>query len=319
MRPLDGGDAGPMAHETQARWLSFALLAATLFAGGCSRAPEHAPSTKPSGLTAETATSIYERAGRTFDSIQLNRPQSDQELPFDVYLAPMIVQELRPDAPAASAIGALALAESGHAEVRAESPVVYYARSHASIGGEQRDQLAFLWWYPDTPQGASSAQGVRITLGKTGVPILWEVLSDPSGARLVFVSETLEELARQHSGAPLPGRRFSVERSLDEAPRTVVARAISNGGVPLGPFVYLEAGTRAARTLLCRCSPSEFTDLAGELLFELRSLDSLAELGLEKREWTPELPVLAGSPLPPAPDDADPRWLELNLRLPPGL
>ncbi len=307
-----------MAHESQAQWLAFVLLVATLFAAGCSREPAQAPSAKPPGLTAETATSIYERAGRTFDSIQLLRPQSDQELPFDVYLAPMIVQEVTPGA-TAPPIGALALAESGRAEVRAESPVVYFTRSHASIGGEQRDQLAFLWWTPDAPPSASSAQGVRITLGKSGIPILWEVLSDPSGARLVFVSETLEELARQHSGAPLPGRRFSVERSLEEAPRTVVARAISNGGVPLGPFVYLEAGTRAARTLLCRCSPSEFTDLAGELLFELRSLESLAELGLEKHDWTAELPVIAGSPLPPPPDDADPRWLELHLRLPPGL
>jgi hypothetical protein len=309
-----------VAHGRQARWGSLALLAAALFAGGCSREPaSERASGESAALAPEAATSIYERAGRTFASVQLDRPQPDQELPFDVYLAPMIVQELLPDATAKSAFGALALAESGHAEVRADSPVVYFTRSRASIGGEQRDQLAFLWWYPDAPQGRSSAQGVRITLGKTGVPILWEVLSDPSGARLVFVSETLEELARQHSGAPLPGRRFSVERSLDEAPRTIVARAISNGGVPLGPFVYLEAGTRAARTLLCRCSPSEFTELAGERLFELRSLESLAELGLAKRDWTSELPVIAGSPLPPPPDDADPRWLELHLRLPPGL
>jgi len=309
-----------MAPGTQA-WRSSLVLpaAAALFVGACSREPAQVPAQTETPAPASAAsTAIYERAGRTFDSVQLLRPRSEQELPFDVYLAPMIVQELRPEA-TATAIGALALAESGQAEVRAESPVVYFARSHASIGGEQRDQLAFVWWYPDSQPSTASAQGVRITLGKTGIPILWEVLSDPSGARLVFVSETLEELARQHSGAPLPGRRFSVERSLEEAPHAIVARAISNGGAPLGPFVYLEAGSRAARTLLCRCSPSEFKDLSGELLFELRSVDSLAELGLEKRDWTPELPVLAGSPPPPPPDDADPRWLELHLRLPPGL
>jgi hypothetical protein len=309
-----------MARRSQTGRHSFARIALALLAVGCSREPAKEPAgANPSGVTPQTAVSIYERAGRTFDTVQLNRSRPNEELPFDVYLAPMIVQELGPATTAVSSFGALALAESGHAEVRAESPAVYFARSQASIGGEQRDQLAFLWWYPDAPQGNHSAQGVRITLGKTGVPIVWEVLSDPSGARLVFVSETLEELARQHNGPALPGRRFSVERSFQEAPRAVVARAISNGGVPLGPFVYLEAGTHAARTLLCRCSPSEFTDIAGEILFELRSLASLAELGLEKRDWTAALPVLAGSPLPEQPDDADPHWLEQNLRLPPGL
>lgn len=252
--------------------------------------------------------------------MQLLRPQAPAELPFDVYLAPMIVQEVPIESPASTAMfGVLALGEDGRAAVRAEQAVVYFTRSRASIGGEEREQLAFVWWYPDARPGALRAQGVRMTLGKSGVPILWEVLSDPSGARLVFVSESLEDLARAHHGEPLSGRRFSVERPLEEAPNVVVARAISNGGTPLGPFVYLEAATRAARTLLCRCSPAEFDTLAGETLFELRSLASLAELGLAKETWSAELPVLAGAPLPEATEDADPRWLELNLRLPQGL
>src|SRR5215510_5644785 len=172
-----------MAHGTQAPRSSLALLAAALFAGDCSREPaQEAASGAPPSLTSDSAASIYERAGRTFASVQLLRPQPDQQLPFDVYLAPMIVQELLPDVTGASAFGALALAESGHAEVRAEHSTVYFSRTQASIGGEQRDQLAFVWWYPGAQPSAASAQGVRITLGKTGIPMLWEVLSDESGA-----------------------------------------------------------------------------------------------------------------------------------------
>jgi hypothetical protein len=307
--------------SAQGQVLALALLTVAPFGASCSRESD-TPGPRGQALQSpgETSSPIYERAGKPFAAVQLLRPDTTAELPFDVYLAPMIVQETSAEHPSSTAaFGELALGPEGRASCLAERPVVYYARSQASIGGEAREQLAFVWWYPEAQPGALSAQGVRMTLGKSGVPILWEMLNDPSGARLVFVSESLEELARAQHGAPLAGRRFSVERSLAEAPSVVVARAISNGGTPLGPFVYLEAATRAARTLLCRCSPSEFDALAGEALFELRSLDSLAELGLAKQAWTAELPVLAGAPLPAPDASADPRWLELNLRLPLGL
>jgi hypothetical protein len=296
-------------------------LAGILLAMACSGdSSEPSASGAPPPLAEPIAASIYERAGQPFDAVQLLRPDNAADLPFDVYLAPMVVQERTAQTPEnTAAFGALALGGDGRAVVRPERPVVYFARSHALLGGERREQLAFLWWYPDAHPSALRAQGVRMTLGKSGVPILWEVLADASGARLVFVSETLEELARAQHGAPLAGRRFSVERSLTEAPGIVVARAISNGGVALGPYVYLDAATRSARTLLCRCSPAEFGALDGELLFELAPLESLAAIGLDKRDWTPDLPSLADSPPPPAPDDADPSWLERNLRLPQGL
>jgi hypothetical protein len=89
--------------------------------------------------------------------------------------------------------------------------------------------------------------------------------------------------------------------------------------MPLGPFVYLEAGSRAARTLLCRCSPAEYDEVAGETLYRLEDLGSLTELGLEPPAWTPALPRPVGSPADEPRADAAPDWLERVLRLPDGL
>jgi len=309
------------------------LTVATLGLVACSRAPQGPAQAAPAQAAtakaspgaaaapspAEVAAAIHARAGRRFTAVDLLRPDGQGELPFDVYLAPMIVQErLDAGTPGAPTPGEVVLGEDGRATVVAGDPTIYYARSTARLGGEEREQLAFLWWYPGEGDGLR-AQGMRMTLGRSGVPILWEVLADPGGARLVFVSETLEERARQQHGEPLPGRRFSTERALEEAPQAVVARAILNGAMPMGPFVYLEAGSRAARTLLCRCSPAEYDDVAGETLYRLVGLATLGEQGLEKSAWTAELPALTGDAPGPQREDAAPNWLEGVLRLPDGV
>ena len=77
-------------------------------------------------------------------------------------------------------------------------------------------------------------QGIRITLNSAGQPAIWEVLADGSGAELIFVSQSLEAAALAEFGKPLPGRRYAIERSVEEAPSVVVARVIDDGPMAHG-------------------------------------------------------------------------------------
>ncbi len=117
-------------------------------------------------------------------------------------------------------------------------------------------------------------QGIRITLNSAGQPALWEVLTDSSGAELIFVSHSLEAAALAEFGKPLPGRRYAIERSMEEAPNVIVARVIDDGPVAMGPMVYLSAGTRTVSTLICRCMPAQVRKLVATATYDLLPFQS---------------------------------------------
>ena len=87
-------------------------------------------------------------------------------------------------------------------------------------------------------------------------PAGWrEIARDASSAEIVFVAHSLERLAVQEFGGPLPGRRFAVERELREAARTVVAGMVNSTPIPMGPMIYVQAATKNISTIACRCAP----------------------------------------------------------------
>jgi hypothetical protein len=157
-------------------------------------------------------------------------------------------------------------------------------------------------------------QGIRITLDSAGLPVIWEVLADRSGAELICVSQNLEAAAVAEYGKPLSGRRYTIERSREEAPNVIVARVIDDGPVAMGPIVYLSAGTRAVSTLICRCMPAQAKRLLGTSVYDLLPFESAAAQPLltQARALTKE---------PTAFWPGDPRsrdQLEKRLRLPSG-
>ena len=103
-------------------------------------------------------------------------------------------------------------------------------------------------------------QGIRITLDARSQPAAWEVLTDTSGLRLIFVSQSLEAAAAAEFGKPLQGRRYAIERDLGQAPGVVVPRVVDDGPVAMGPIVYLCEGTRNVSTVICRCMPAQTGD-----------------------------------------------------------
>ena len=179
--------------------------------------------------------------------------------------------------------------------------IVYFHRSATEIAGESFDQRSYLWRHPEPAAGAAEVQGVRITLGLDGFPAIFEILTDSTGARPVFVSTLLEQSAAAEFGAPAPGRTFAVEQPVASAPDTVVAGLLDPGPVPLGPFVYLLHEPHDVATLICRCSPSQVDDILNLAQYRLEPLADPAALGPGVAAW-----------LRPA----EPGALERLLRLP---
>jgi hypothetical protein len=149
---------------------------------------------------------------------------------------------------------------------------------------------------------------VRITFGEDGRPILWEILRDKSGARILFVSQSLEATAMTNFPAPLPGRRFWVERAVSEDPDTVVARIIDDSATVMGPTLYLESGSHDVGTLICRCMDAQATEVAGVANYRLAALDEAAVRWLARNKTPGITRWLPGNPA----DD-----LTLWLRVPP--
>jgi hypothetical protein len=232
-------------------------------------------------------TDIYQRAALQFAAANFFKPTETKSEDMMFKLAPLLMLEAatggtnptpghdpresqlgKPGDP----FGALTLS-NGSLTIDTSHPAVYTQLGTVSIRGKPHIQTTYFWFYSAAPPApanpALACQGVRLTLNSRGGPVIWEVLADPSGATVIFVSESLEAAARTKFGLSLPGRRYSVERSLEDAPRVVVARVIDDAPVPMGPFVYLSAGTRCVSTVLCRCMSPQVKSLLSTRTYDL--------------------------------------------------
>ena len=220
---------------------------------------------------------IYERTTNEFALANFLKPKPAAGADLNLNLSPLLLQQV--NSAKTSPAGATGAGRSprspgqfgrltgsgGALRVDLARPTIYVGLDTIQLEGKPYGQLTYLWVYGAPAKGRTvpllGLQGVRMTLDSTGRPVIWEVLSDHSGAELFFVSHKLEEAAEAQWGPALPGRRYAIERSCQEAPKVVVARVIADGPEAMGPMVYLQAGTHDVSTLLCRCMPAQASKL----------------------------------------------------------
>jgi hypothetical protein len=274
------------------------------------------------------SSNIYQRAAVEFLAADFYKPAEPGPEDLTLKLAPLLIQQVGPGGskPAAGLTGQASEVEKRQDQFGAlrisnnlpvidrSRPTMYFEPGTVQIHGKLHTQLTFLWFYSVEPRGPVDrglpCQAIRLTLDSGGDPVIWEVLADASGAELIFVSESVESAARADFGQPLPGRRYAVERRLEEAPRIVVARVIDDGPVPMGPFVYLSAGTRCVSTIICRCMPAQAKSLLAAHTYDLAPLQTAPLAALIPKTNAP-------NPAPFWPGDCQPRArLEDSLRLP---
>jgi len=212
---------------------------------------------------------VYDRTDLDFEAGVLYKPAEGTAEGTAWTLAPLLIQEIRPEP------------DTGIPEPPGPT-IVYYHESRLKIGVREYPQWTYLWSHPDT----EGAQGIRMALGEDGFPAIYEVLHDSSGARLIFVAVTLEEEAKDAFGSPLPGRRFAVERSVEQTPDVVVGGLLESGPTPLGPFVYVWEQNRNINTVICRCMPSRVISIPSTATYDLAPLDSSTAPESIQRLWT---------------------------------
>lgn len=229
---------------------------------------------------------------QSFGKVVYYKPRDGELLGLERTYAPLIIEEFRPQQyDPRQRIGQVCRKEESNDprayQLRTGVSAVYSAFSRVTISGVDYDQVLYAWWYPMKRLGADDGYGfgagVSVTVGADGFPLLWEVISNPCG-RVFFVSQSLEDAARGELGPPLPGRRFSIERDREETPRVVVAGIIEDGPVPMGPYIYLRLEMYPKiTTILCRCSPSQFTEIAETVEYDLRPLREVGRVDAPPR------------------------------------
>ena len=209
-------------------------------------------------LLPEQRETIQSRVTNSFAYTVLFKPiETETNAAPALRLAPLILQEVTDTNAAALWRDQFGSGASG--------PMVHAESASVVVNSRTHEQYWFTWRYP-----SQQTQGIRLTLNAAGEPVIWEVLADSTGADILYVAQSLELAARAEFGPPLPGRKFSIERSLTEAPRTVVANVIDDGPLPMGPVVYLRQESRDVSTLICRCMASQGGTLLGQTNYELR-------------------------------------------------
>jgi hypothetical protein len=234
--------------------------------------------TVPHRSAAANRLAIQARTTNHFSDVVLLKPAaSADETSLTTRLAPLLIQTATPTNTSTLS------ADHPAPQLQAHKGIVL-------INNRWHWQYTYTW---QPPTGQQRNQGVRLTLDSRDTPGLWEILSDSSGQQILYVSQTLEHAARAESGPPLPGRKFSIERSLDESPDVVVANVIEDGPMAMGPILYLD-DNHDVLALICRCMPAQFQNLRAQTDYEL---------------FPPATKQQAESPFPSA-------RLEQHLRLP---
>lgn len=299
-----------------------ASVISVILGGVCAIGCSHERGATPIESPTKKRSLLYDRVHAVFQHAVYFKPRDEDVEDQAFALPPLILQEIDPADPSSAMqerFGAVNLDADSGVLVDTSRPTVYTARAFATLRGREYEQALCLWFYAgsaDSERATISWQGFRMTLDAGGFPIVWEALSDIESVAQVFVSESLESASAAAVGPPLTGRRFSVERSLEDRPDVIVSRILADGPMPMGPWVYLRAGDRAICTIICRCMPSQVKDIAQTAYYEIAPLSTLGELGTVAGTRT-GLPASPDELNYGVPEMADSSWLEHALRLPP--
>lgn len=238
-------------------------------------------------LTNETLEAIREGTRREFGRSRFCKPRKVDSSLKGHEFAPLIVEELSESK--STIVPPMHLRNAFADRTLFKPATVYFHKGEVKVSGQELEQILFLWAYPRRdggwgPELRANIRGVRVILGTDGMPVVWEAIGGVMGNRVFYVANSIENAAKQEFGEPFPGRHFSIERGAEVVPNVVVARVLDDGPVPMGPYVYVDASSeRNVTTLHCRCSPSQFDEVAETLEYELLPLDDVDEKWIRER------------------------------------
>jgi len=261
----------------------------------------------------------YADAARTFNKALLYKPEDADGL-LSIELAPLIVVEVAGNKAGAASVdsfGAVVLESSGTLEVDMSKQTVYFDERSLEIHGQTYKERVFAVYSRPRDHGVDGGQltSLHLLLDADGFPLVGLVWNQwfkerrrPCGYS-VFVSEELEQRARDRFGTPQPGCRYSIERRPRHASSPAVPSVFAAGPIPMGPYLYIDkSGTPT--TLLCRCSPSQMNEVVDTREYRLEPIERVLALRTKLKDTRRE-----AYPLPPA-SERTARLIEQALRWP---
>jgi hypothetical protein len=279
------------------------LLVASAVAIGCTdRQPTQAVTRRIDVATVVRGHQhLRQQTQRRFAQASFLSPQPDSDAGIPLWMAPLLVHEYSTasaDESPWARFGAVIVDSTGRALVDCDDPTVYLLSAEIMVGSQSLKQLTYWWFYPPVAIGQPIRfRGFRMTLGDRGYGVVWDVVSSDSDDRIFYVSKPVEQAAANQHGEPLPGRRYAVEPPVEEYPEVVVPRVIGDGPQPMGPFVYLDAASLAATTLICRCEPSQVDKFPHSSHYRLQRIDAPRDLyGGDSPPTNLPLPTAHASP-----------------------
>jgi len=195
---------------------------------------------------------------------------------------------------------------------------VYFGESTAELLGATYRQWVYSWHEESGRDPSSAAYWLRITVDDAGFPLVWETL-DAGCARVeIYVSQALADRAEARWGPTNELTRFAIEHAVPGPTCCAVIRVLSDGPVPMGPFVYVGANQRIA-TVICRCMPSQVNQVAATTEYGLVGAEAPAGGEVSPFEDAAYLPQSLRNSCPLTAQLADPAFLEKALRWPGGI
>lgn len=277
----------------------FIGVAASLHAH-CGPRPDHsvqtaletgtgAPRAVDAEAVAQAHQSIRNEATRTFARSWFFKPDEASAAGPIGPLTPLIMIEMGEDEATPPRLGTWMREDGGARRLAADRATVYYRDQPCSGDDGLTRSIAYAWWYSFNPPRFVDAttlregwRGVEMLLDEQGIPRLWIVRSPVEGTIVVFVSAAIESEAAMRFGPPAPGRRYAIERPIEETPDVVVGRVLDDGPIAMGPWVY-QGRSGDVTTVACRCMTSQTAAIVGNATYALRPWTDLDDAAGEAK------------------------------------
>jgi hypothetical protein len=130
-------------------------------------------------------------------------------------------------------------------------PTVYAIYQKVKLGEHELVQLTYTAWYPahprmkaiDLEEADIDSCVVRLTLDVHNAPLFYETIAACGCFHKVFVEKWIEDAATEKFGAPESGKKYAVEKKVEDAIDWEVAGVIdSPRDQPRRPVVFVHAG-----------------------------------------------------------------------------
>lgn len=194
------------------------------------------------------------------------------------WFAPLIIQQHDPDAPypqTEDQFGAVYLTgtrDDINVRIDIERPTVYWTMQEAKIeagedrqpwlarpasgsfamnvGLRKRKQIVYVVWYPSRPAltagdseaGLIDGVVIRVTLDRHNRAAVYEFVRSCGCYHMLYIAEFVETAARHQFGAPLPNKKYALQRDSPRREMFIPSLVRDDGSHPAKPVAFVSAG-----------------------------------------------------------------------------